>query len=349
MAGKILTGRTLAAAIQPALRSSVFTMPGWLVWCGSIIHDDAGLYWLFFSCWPAGLGHQGWVTSSLIGCASAASPLGPFTFQKFVLAGSGIAGRWDRDVTHNPVIVRDHGLYYLFYMGNYGDGTYWDHRNHQRIGVAVADHPLGPWKRNDRPLIDIDPGFCEDAGFREPIGTLMVSNPSVTQVSDGRWFMIYKAVGNGPLPKGGRVICGIAVANQPDGPYIKHPHPIMVNPENDWSVEDPFIWCQDNQFYALVKDFQGYFTGRGQSTIALFLSSDGLDWQPAEDCFVMTREVRWEDGSCQPVTALERPQIYFEQGIPKVLACAVAFDEARNRSANVQFPLRFPPAGSILP
>lgn len=33
--------------------------------------------------------------------------------------------------------------YFLYYMGNYGDGAVtgalnWTHRNHQRIGVAVA-------------------------------------------------------------------------------------------------------------------------------------------------------------------------------------------------------------------
>ena len=35
-------------------------------------------------------------------------------------------------------------------MGEYGDGkNYPMHRNHQRIGVAIAANPAGPWKRLD--------------------------------------------------------------------------------------------------------------------------------------------------------------------------------------------------------
>ena len=34
---------------------------------------------------------------------------------------------------------------------------WWVNRNNQRIGVAVADDPNGPWKRFDKPLIDAKP------------------------------------------------------------------------------------------------------------------------------------------------------------------------------------------------
>ncbi len=47
---------------------------------------------------------------------------------------------WDADVTHNPNVLFHDGKYYLFYMGQFGDGkNYPMHRNHQRIGVAVAE------------------------------------------------------------------------------------------------------------------------------------------------------------------------------------------------------------------
>ena len=51
-----------------------------------------------------------------------------------------------KTITHNPTVIRARGKYYLYYMGNTGDGSFWSHRNNQRIGVAVADKPEGPWR-----------------------------------------------------------------------------------------------------------------------------------------------------------------------------------------------------------
>lgn len=292
-----LTGQMLAAALRPVPRSAFWSQQDWHVWCGSMTRDDDGLYWLFYSRWPKTAGFDGWVTNSEICCATAASPLGPWQEQAVVLRGSGRAGSWDRDVVHNSVVIRHRQRYYLYYMGNYGDGSYWNHRNHQRIGAVWATDPAGPWHRLDHPLIDVSPGFVEQPLVHQslvhqppqPTGqpidgssvrmgatetpmqgfdTLMTSNPAVTETPDGRFLMIYKAVGDGPLPKGGKVICGVAVADHPLGPYQKSGQPIMVNPLHDWSVEDPCVWVQDGRFYALVKDFQGYFTGQGPSTLA---------------------------------------------------------------------------------
>ena len=78
-------------------------------------------------------------------------------------------------------------------MGNYGDKKIvsvpgkqrinYLHRNHQRIGVAVADSPNGPWKRFDKPVLDITHGdsLAHDA--------LMTSNPSVCQMVDSYNFV----------------------------------------------------------------------------------------------------------------------------------------------------------------
>jgi hypothetical protein len=36
--------------------------------------------------------------------------------------------------------------------GVLGKGLNWTHRNHQRIGVAIADSPNDTWQRFDQPL-----------------------------------------------------------------------------------------------------------------------------------------------------------------------------------------------------
>ena len=85
----------------------------------------------------------------------------------------------------------------------------WQHRNNQRIGVAVADSPYGPWQRFDKPLIDV--GESE-----EDYDCLMTSNPSVCQMADGRMLFVYKAVSKRcPLPQGGPVVHMGAAADSP--------------------------------------------------------------------------------------------------------------------------------------
>ena len=134
--------------LSPVARETgIFRLPGWVVWCGSMIPGWDGKYYLLFSLWEEKYGFEGWMQHSKIGCAVAEDPMGPYRFQGIVLEGSGISGAWDRDVVHNPWIIGHDGRFYLFYTGNYGNGDYRDHGRHQRIGLAVAPHPAGPWKR----------------------------------------------------------------------------------------------------------------------------------------------------------------------------------------------------------
>ncbi|MBD0379740.1 glycoside hydrolase family protein [Paenibacillus sedimenti] len=316
--------------MNPVPRTATFSMPGYHVWCGTMSKTEDGVCHLLFSRWPEETGHNGWVTHSEIAYATADHPLGPYSFQGVILRGRG-GDYWDANVIHNPTMIRVKDNYYLYYMGNKGNGEYWDHRNRQRIGVAVAEHPSGPWTRFNDPVINVSP---------ESWDHLMVSNPTVTSTPDGKFIMIYKGVGKGSLPKGGAVVCGVAVADTPLGPFRKLAGPIMVNPEDDWSVEDPFIWRQGTTYYALVKDFQGYFTKQGISSVALFESKDGIHWVPSEHSFAFKPEIVWEDGEVQQVNALERPQLWMENDRPAVLFCAVAVDDARNVSFNVHIPLR---------
>lgn len=318
------------ALLQPVPRSAVFRMDGYQVWCSTVVRTADGRYHMLFSRWPQRHGHRAWVTHSEVCHAEADHPLGPYAFTGVVLQGSG-GDRFDADVVHNPTMLEADGRYYLYYMGNKGNGEFWSHRNNQRIGAAVANHPAGPWRRLEEPVVDVSPGEWDH---------LMVSNPTAARMPDGRFLMVYKGVGNGPLPKGGPVVLGAAVADHPLGPFRKTAGPIMVNPEHDWSVEDPYIWFQGDRFWALVKDFQGYFAGAGKSSVALFCSRDGADWKPAARPFAFKREIRWEDGTVQQVNALERPQLLLERGEPAVLFCAVAEDDERETTCNVHIPLK---------
>lgn len=317
--------------LMPTPRTAKFAMDDYHVWCGTMVKDK-DKYHLFFSMWEKKYGHNGWVTHSKVGRAISDDLFGTFEYQGIALEGNGHG--FDAEVIHCAVILPYEDKYYMYYMCNYGNGEYWNHRNNQRIGFAVAESPEGEWKRFDKPVIDVSIGEWDH---------LMVSNPTVTVGRDGKIFMMYKGVGNGKMPVGGSVVCGIAVADSPTGKFVKTNKPIMVNPENNWSVEDPFIWYDKNDdlYYALVKDFQGYFSGAGSSCTALFVSDDGYDWKTAENPFAFGKTITWDDGTITEVNRLERPQIYFENGKPVALLCAVGEDKELEKTYNVRIKLKF--------
>lgn len=315
----------LQKCIQPVPVTAKFGLDSFMVWCGSCVKGDNGKYYLFYSRWPKSSKHESWVTKSEVAVAVADSCTGPFHHVKVVLPMRD-KRYWDADVTHNPTVQKFGKKYYLYYMGNYGNGEWWNHRNHQRIGVAVASNPLGPWKRCDKPLID--------TSFHS-FDHLMASNPAITKRLDGKYLMIYKGVGEGTMPFGGKVLHGAAIADRPEGPFKKMNQKIFVKDTVQFAAEDPYIWQQGNKYWAVVKDNKGYFTNAGVS-LALFESKDGIDWKPAKNVLVTKTEIPWTTGLKQ-VKKLERPQLYIENGVPKVLFCAI-YDGADNY--NVAIPLK---------
>lgn len=342
----ILIASTLASVadydfpkmIQPVPASAKFEDPGYIVWCGTMVRDDQGKCHLLYSRWPRRLGHYAWVTSSEVAHAVADSPLGPYKFVDVALPARG-QEFWDGLCTHNPTVMKFGKKYYLYYMGNTGDGKTmptlnWSHRNNQRIGVAVADSPAGPWTRSDTPLIVPTPGFHD---------ALCLANPSVTRRPDGGYLMVYKAVGDkGKKPFGGPVVHVVATGESPTGPFKKHPDPVFTSKDSSFAAEDPFIWHGKDRYWAIVKDFKGSFTKSGPS-LALFESADGFDWKPASHALVSTLKLQWADGTNESLMKLERPQILLENGEPSVLFCAAAPAGKLENSYNVQIPLSVAP------
>jgi len=326
-----------AAMIRPVPALAKFSDPEYYIWCGTMVRGNDGKCHLYYSRWPRKLGHNAWVTHSEVAHAVGETPLGLFAHRDVALAARG-KEFWDGLCTHNPNVHKFGNKYYLYYMGNTGDGVAskalnFVHRNNQRVGVAVADSPEGPWQRFDKPLIEPTPGF---------IDALCATNPTVTERHGGGYMMVYKAVDNkGKPPFGGPVLHAVATSDSPTGPFTKHPKPVFVKEGVTFAAEDPFIWTSSGRYWAIVKDNAGHFTGSGKST-ALFESEDGLDWRLAKHPLVATTEITWEDGRRQKLNSLERPQLYFEDGRPVVLMFAVDENNKREHSFNVRMPLAPP-------
>ena len=324
-------------------QKSIFRNDSMTIWGGSLIKGDDDLFHLYYARWPKELGWA-WVTDSEIAHAVSKSPFGPFQFQDISLPRRG-AEYWDGWCTHNPTIHRFDGKYYLYYMGNTGDKQIpskpgkeqlnWVHRNNQRIGVAVADAPEGPWKRFDSPILDISSdSMAHDA--------LMTSNPSICQRVDGGFQMIYKAVGKQyKLPQGGPVVHMIATSDHPTGPFVKYDEPVFTVEGERFPAEDPYIWHQEGKYRAIVKRMET-IDGKRVFSLVQYDSEDGFDWRPAKYHSISDRTVEWENGRVQQFTHLERPQLYIENGEPIALLCAADTIDANNvrQAFNLQIPLK---------
>jgi predicted GH43/DUF377 family glycosyl hydrolase len=334
LSGKTSNAFNMSKSLRPAPASAKFIDEDYYIWGASMVKDKQGTCHLFYSRWPREGGHYAWVTHSEIAHAVSDNPLGPYKHVDVALPERG-AEYWDGLCTHNPNVHEFDGKYYIYYTGNTGDRKKtkkWNmsHRNNQRIGVAVADHPNGPWQRFDSPLIDVSP----NAEAPDALGT---NNPSICRGPDGGFLLVYKAIGKKrPLPMGGPVVHLAATSSSPTGPFAKHDGLIFSKPGDPFPAEDPFIWCQDGKYRAIVKDMKGAFTHAGPS-LAAFESDDGLNWHASENPLVSKLQIQWEDRGIQKVQHLERPQIFCENGIPKVLFCAA--DMNRGHSFNVHIPL----------
>ncbi|MEM6689839.1 MAG: glycoside hydrolase family protein [Planctomycetota bacterium] len=322
--------------MQPVPASAKFVDDEWEIWGGSAVQDDDGKFHMYYSRWRRPLGHSAWVTHSEVAHAVSDSPTGPWTHHDVALPARGDA-YWDGLCTHNPTVLKYGDDYFIYYMGNRGDGTVieplnWTHRNLQRIGVAKSSSPNGPWERLDQPIINVS----VDAKAAD---SLCVSNPSVAIRPDGGILMIYKCVGQEkPLPFGGPVSHLVALADEPMGPFSKTGKKAFEVKGENFAAEDPFIWRGDDRYWAIVKDNHGYFTDAGTS-MALFESSDGLEWNLSRNPLVAKLQINWAENGVQRVSALERPQLLFIDGRPKALCCAVATNRERKVTFNVQIPL----------
>jgi len=114
---------------------------------------------------------------------------------------------------------------------------------------------------------------------------------------------------------------------------------IMENPENPWSVEDPYIWKENGSFYALVKDFRGYFAKTNGRAVVLFTSKDGHKWEcNSEYPLAFVPQLNLGDHT-EKVHFLERPQLFFEDGKCKVLLLACMEKENDHRTYNIRIPI----------
>lgn len=335
---------SLMDRMLPAPVGGGFRMEGWWIWCGSVVRGEDGRYHMFASRWPKWLPmHPGWLIRSEIVRAVSDTPEGPYTYAETVLPARG-AEYWDGRSTHNPHIIRSGDKFLLYYMGSthpfaeaepgetieMEDCRVIAARANKRVGLAVADSVLGPWKRMDDPILPVRPGRFD---------SYLTSNPAPCVREDGSMLLIYKA----RRYEGhtyGKMTLGAAEADEAEGLYRVVSERPLFPPEVH--VEDPFIWRSGQGYAMIAKDMDGHLCGEKHGGI-LAVSDNGRNWRLADAEKAYSRKVLWDDGQERIMGSFERPFLLFQDGRPTHMFVAVAdgpggFREAQN-TWNMVIPL----------
>lgn len=379
---KVLPDRVIAHKVEATesptqlVGASIFKIPNYFVWGGSVVKGDDGKYHMLFSLWESGVEggsfSKNWVLQSKIGYAVSDYPDRDFQFKKIVLQGARYDGdhnAWDAQMAHNPHIKKFNDTYYLYYIGgkDLGErpqgstGGNLDQRARVQQSLCTGviafnnfdDLLSGNFSRPKQPLLAprtrVKPGAVLNGSPRGTVpkpDNIIVVNPSVTyNPKTKKYLLFFKGNLYEPRWKGAH---GVAIGDTPVGPF---------SPEDDFifdvrmpdgslaSTEDPYVWYAKKQqrFMAVVKDFTGRLTGENK-TLALLSSPDGIRWELAKNALFMKRELLLPDEAVLAVDRLERPQLLFDKrGIPTVMyeACAVGNVNPKNdgSSFNVQIPL----------
>jgi len=304
----------LSRIMMPVNQGSGFKMENYWVWCASVVKGEDGQYHMFASRWKKDLPfHPGWLLGSEVVRAVSKDPQGPYKFAETVLPDRG-AQFWDGKITHNPHIIKHQGRYLLFYTGSthpFSDSEVQENtsavvtvaRAGKRIGIAVADSVYGPWKRFDKPAIDVD---CH--GF----DNFLTSNAAPCVLDNGDILVVYKTRSyktEGRQLHSNMMLCACVIDKSTFEVKKRGTAPLFDSIE----LEDPFVWKEGGKFYMIAKDMTGEVCGQKQGGI-IACSGDGFEWKAQKGALCYSRTLKFADGKEKTMGNLERPFILFENG-----------------------------------
>ena len=272
-------------------------------WGGEAVQADDESWHLFAAGFAQNSNLSSWLQQSrVLHGHSSHGPQGPYSFVDVTL-GSRSLSYWDGLTQHNPAVQRAaDGTYLLFYMGstqspsaaNVSGGVracaLHPRQNvsvcRQRIGLATAQSPAGPWLRKAEPILDVGPAGAWDG--------LFTTNPTPHAFANGSVLLIYKARS---VEDPSKMFTGAAFAEHYLGPYTR----LSARPINVSTT------CEDAGIYysSLVKVFR-MVLHCGCSYQYLW-SLDGVNWERTTPS-VPWCNITYADGSTELLQRRERPK-----------------------------------------
>ena len=126
----------------------------------------------------------------------------------------GPKGSWDDGMLEMCDILKDNGKYYLYYHATGAGESY-------RIGVAIADSPLGPFvKYGDKPILDL-------TTFGHSSNDRYIACGTVLKEAENKYYLFYSLQ---QWDDQNNYYIGMATADNPLGPWTKFEgNPLMKN------------------------------------------------------------------------------------------------------------------------
>ncbi|NKB70982.1 MAG: family 43 glycosylhydrolase [Candidatus Latescibacteria bacterium] len=193
-----------------------------------------GKYYLYYQGFMEASGIKG--DYCPVAVSQADSPDGPWTPYNKIVIPNGTAGEWDQDSIHDPYPLVHNGKIYLYYKSDFSRNA--DHPKYIRMqGVAMADHPLGPFAKH--PLNPILNSGHETTlfPFKEGVAAFAIrdGNESNTIQYAEDWVNFTIASTVEMMPDAGGPFVADAFSDTKDGKGITWGLSHCTNAANDWS------------------------------------------------------------------------------------------------------------------
>ena len=187
--------------------------------------------------------------------------------------GRGPKGSYDDRSVFTPEILAHGGKFYLVYQTVKAPYV---RRVKNQVGMAIADSADGPWTKLSQPVLSpSDTGEwlgTEDNRFlvkkRGDFDSHKVHDPCLVPYQ-GKFWLYYKGEIMGEsITFGGREIkWGVAIADRPEGPYVKSPYNPVTN-----SGHEVCVWPYRGGIAALL-------TTDGPEKNTIQYAADGINFE----------------------------------------------------------------------
>ncbi len=197
--------------------------------------------------------------------------------EKGMALAKGEPGSWEGASVFTPNILVAEGKYWLFYTGTSRSYYKKPFNPDSKIGIAVSDSPDGPWER-----LETNPALT-NSDDPEQFDSHLIDDACLI-VRNGKYWFYYKGRQLGKSP--GQTQMGLAIADKPEGPYVRHPgNPVI--PGN----HEVLVWAQGKGVAAMIGT-----TGPKDIVNSVLYAEDGVH-------FTKTHKVKngpWAGGAYRP-------------------------------------------------
>uniref|UniRef100_UPI003565C1BD family 43 glycosylhydrolase n=1 Tax=Pontiella sp. TaxID=2837462 RepID=UPI003565C1BD len=207
------------------------------------------LFYVWYSRGPVKTGYNATVWY-------ATSPDGINWTEKGEAVAKGGAGAWDESSVFTPNILVAEGKYWLFYTGTSKNPEI---KPDSKIGIAVSESPDGPWKK-----LAANP-VLKNSDNPEDFDSHLVDDACLI-VRDGKYWFYYKGRQKGKSARETQM--GLAIAEKPGGPYIRHPENPVI-PGN----HEVLVWPQGSGVAAMIGT-----TGPKEIINSVLYAEDGVNF-----------------------------------------------------------------------